>query len=403
MASHELRTPLVPLTAYVDVMDKLVQEARAEAPSRWVEDVGRLVDRFRKQIGDLTRLTDDLLDVARLQTGTFTVERARVDLRRVVEEAREQAAQMPGAPPIRLNAAAEGLFVKGDEGRLVQATLNLLANAVRYARLGGPIDLRLKPDGAGRARIRCGTTDRESGPTTSEPVPPLLPRARLRGRRGRAWDWACSSASTSRSSAAAWSSLHAGRGRTVPHRAAAGDRTEGAARRPPATRGRAHAGAREKAARPRAGGLSATRGGGHAQRLGDGPHQRVGAERLAESGTGPQLLGRFAQHGLRRSRDHDGGRQRRGGHERLHQGGPAHVGRVRSSSSRSGRRSGAAAPARRGPCRPTARRSRAAQHHEQRLGGSASSSASRMRDDGGEASRRHGGSRSSFRPYHPLD
>jgi two-component system CheB/CheR fusion protein len=153
MASHELRTPLVPLTAYADLMDKTLQEAKG-SDQRWAKDAKGLLGRFRKQIGDLTRLTDDLLDVGRLQSGSFNMERRPVDLAKVVEEARETGSRLPEAPAIHLRAEKDGdLVVNGDEGRLVQAVVNLVGNAVRYGRDGGAIDLRLLRAGEGRARI----------------------------------------------------------------------------------------------------------------------------------------------------------------------------------------------------------------------------------------------------------
>jgi two-component system CheB/CheR fusion protein len=154
MASHELRTPLGPLTAYVDLVEKLIQEAPGPDAQGWREEGGRLLGRVRKQIRDLTRLTDDLLDVGRLQTGAFSMEEEPVSLAAVVEEAREQASQIPRAPEIRVSTdGADGLVVRGDEGRLIQAVYNLLANSVRYAAESGPIEVRLARLGTGVGRI----------------------------------------------------------------------------------------------------------------------------------------------------------------------------------------------------------------------------------------------------------
>jgi two-component system CheB/CheR fusion protein len=154
MASHELRTPLVPLTAYVDLLEKLIQEAAGRDAPGWRDEGQRLLGRVRKQIRDLTRLTDDLLDVGRLQTGAFSMKEEPVNLASVVEEAREQAAQLPRAPEIRISTdGGDGMVVKGDEGRLVQAVYNLIANAVRYAPESGPVEVRLARLGTRLGRI----------------------------------------------------------------------------------------------------------------------------------------------------------------------------------------------------------------------------------------------------------
>jgi two-component system CheB/CheR fusion protein len=143
LASHELRTPLVPLAAYADALERLASEAQRPGP-HWSRRVQEVVGKSRGQVVQLSRLVDDLLDVARLRSGKFTLERARVDLRRVVKQAREQATALPDAPPIEV--AADGgkpLVVFGDEQRLVQALGNLLSNAVRHAAGTPRVDVRL--------------------------------------------------------------------------------------------------------------------------------------------------------------------------------------------------------------------------------------------------------------------
>ena len=155
LASHELRTPLVPLTTYTEVMQDLVRQAGAKgASSEWLAPFVELAPRMRRQVDYLARLTDDLLDVARLQTGTFGLDRQPVDLRNVVRQAREQGAQIAGAPPIELSEDAPApAAIMGDEGRLVQAVSNLLTNAARYASGSKRVDLRLVRTPADALRI----------------------------------------------------------------------------------------------------------------------------------------------------------------------------------------------------------------------------------------------------------
>src|SRR5262249_61684369 len=77
LASHELRTPLVPLMGYSDALARIASDN--ENGSNWDPRIGEMIGKFRKQLRHLNRLTDDLLDVARLQTGKFSLERRPVN------------------------------------------------------------------------------------------------------------------------------------------------------------------------------------------------------------------------------------------------------------------------------------------------------------------------------------
>jgi signal transduction histidine kinase len=149
--AHELRNPLAPLRTALQVLDRpQLEEATARRMHRMM---GRQVDQ-------LVKLIDDLLDISRVTTGKLTLQRERVDLRAVVDAAVETAqhavemnrhvlhVSMPDAP----------LVVVGDFTRLVQAVGNLLSNAVKYTPAGGRIDLVLERHEA-RAIVRV----RDSG------------------------------------------------------------------------------------------------------------------------------------------------------------------------------------------------------------------------------------------------
>ena len=135
MASHELRTPLMPLTAYTDVLGRLVREPQQK----------ELVRKLQQQIRYMTRLTDDLLDVARLETGKFRLESGAVSLARVIRAAAEQARHVAAKPEIRVSTEErDGLVIQGDEGRLVQAIFNLMSNAMTHAPETDVVEARLE-------------------------------------------------------------------------------------------------------------------------------------------------------------------------------------------------------------------------------------------------------------------
>ena len=138
--AHELRNPLAPIRNAVHLM-KL----------KAVEDPQVLVSRdiIERQLIQLSRLVDDLLDVSRITRGKINLARERVALCEVIERAVETATPLIEArrhtllvePPTRT------LNVYGDPLRLTQAIGNVLANAAKYTEPGGQITLRARRRG----------------------------------------------------------------------------------------------------------------------------------------------------------------------------------------------------------------------------------------------------------------
>jgi len=146
LASHELRTPLVPLMGYSEALTHLVSQppAAGEELER-NQRILQMVNKFRGQLKHLERLTDDLLDMSRLQSGKFSLQSQSVDLTRIAERAVEEARLTAPARTIRLEAPKKDqpLTVRGDEGRLLQVMNNLLNNAIIHAPQSDRIDMRL--------------------------------------------------------------------------------------------------------------------------------------------------------------------------------------------------------------------------------------------------------------------
>ncbi|MEO6597006.1 MAG: response regulator [Planctomycetota bacterium] len=142
MLGHELRNPLAPIASAVEVLRTAPDDEQRVAWAAGV--IGRQVDQMR-------RLVDDLLDVARIMNGRLTLRRELIDLRDVVQQAVERASPLllAHAHEFVQHIAAEPLFVDGDPVRLVQIVANLLDNAAKYTPPNGRIDLHLQ---------RLGTT-----------------------------------------------------------------------------------------------------------------------------------------------------------------------------------------------------------------------------------------------------
>lgn len=141
MLAHELRNPLAPIRNAVQIL------RRTGPGERTGEMACDIIDR---QVDQLVRLVDDLLDVSRISRGKITMQQQTIDLRDVARHAldtshlllsaREHAVRvvLPGAP----------VHVVGDAARLAQVITNLLNNAAKYTDPGGRVELSITSDGA---------------------------------------------------------------------------------------------------------------------------------------------------------------------------------------------------------------------------------------------------------------
>jgi two-component system CheB/CheR fusion protein len=146
MLSHELRNPLAPITNSLYILDHAVpggeQAHRAQAV------IGR-------QIGQLARLVDDLLDVTRIARNKLTLHRQQLDLnqlvRRTMDDHRPQFEK--NEVRIELAPAPKPVSVNGDWNRLAQIVGNLLQNSVKFTGPGGHTRVSVSVDGEGKQAV----------------------------------------------------------------------------------------------------------------------------------------------------------------------------------------------------------------------------------------------------------
>ncbi|HET9251722.1 MAG TPA: GAF domain-containing protein [Candidatus Eisenbacteria bacterium] len=132
--AHELRNPMTPLLTCLELMR--TGEADPESLARWREIMER-------QVRNLTRLVDDLLDVSRITRGKIELQKEGVDLRSVVERAVEVVRPLMQSRSIQLEVSVgPGLSLEADPLRLEQILANLLHNAVKYTPEGGRVSVR---------------------------------------------------------------------------------------------------------------------------------------------------------------------------------------------------------------------------------------------------------------------
>lgn len=134
-ASHELRTPVTSLKVYTEVMLR-------QAMKRGDEPAVRSLEAMNTQIDRLNSLVIDLLDVARIESGTLELRQERFDLRLLVDEIVEVMQATLTTHQLKVGGSA-ALPVVGDRERLGQVLANLLSNAVKYSPQAGIVLVRL--------------------------------------------------------------------------------------------------------------------------------------------------------------------------------------------------------------------------------------------------------------------
>ncbi len=146
MLAHELRNPLAALGAANELLSRIVPR---DPP------VQTALAMVKRQVAQLSRIIDDLLDVSRITRGRIELRQVAADVHSMVMQAIETAQPLIRQRGHRLvvEAPTTGeLYVRGDPTRLVQCVTNLLNNAARYTPENGQITVRVAEAG-GEARI----------------------------------------------------------------------------------------------------------------------------------------------------------------------------------------------------------------------------------------------------------
>jgi signal transduction histidine kinase len=136
--SHELRSPL---TSVREASHLLVDEVAGPLAPKQV----RLVEIIQRSSDRLLRLVNQILDISRLRAGLLPLQHHPVDLERLVMRAAEELRPQAEEAKVTLDRERVGarFTVNGDEDRLVQVVVNLLANAIRFTPAGGRVVARV--------------------------------------------------------------------------------------------------------------------------------------------------------------------------------------------------------------------------------------------------------------------
>lgn len=141
MLAHELRNPLAPIRNASEILTRtLPANSSGQA----------LVAMVKRQVSQLTRLVDDLLDVSRITQGRVELQCQPLELGSVIHQAMETAESLFQARNHEVTAVshARAVYVNGDMTRLVQSLVNILTNAAKYTDVGGRIRLETRVEGS---------------------------------------------------------------------------------------------------------------------------------------------------------------------------------------------------------------------------------------------------------------
>jgi PAS domain S-box-containing protein len=151
MLAHELRNPLAVFANGVQAL-RMAQRRGMKSDEQAMTGLAEAMER---QVAQLARLVDDLLDVARISTGKIALRKAQVDLEVVIRRAVETLQPLIDArdADVVLTLAQAPLVVEADGARLAQVFGNLLANALKFSEAGARIEL-ISAEESGQAVVR---------------------------------------------------------------------------------------------------------------------------------------------------------------------------------------------------------------------------------------------------------
>ena len=143
--SHELRTPLNSIIGFAELMH---DERLGPMPPKYAEFTALIL----KSAGHLLQLINDILDLAKVESGKIDLKPERLQLEPVVRDVASIVGGLARQRDIRIETlvAPEVGEVYLDANRLKQVLYNYLSNAIKFSREHGRVELRVRPDGADR-------------------------------------------------------------------------------------------------------------------------------------------------------------------------------------------------------------------------------------------------------------
>lgn len=137
--AHELRNPLAAISSALQLLNPLPADPN---------QVGELHTIMRRQVEQLVRLIDDLMDMSRISRGKLTLRRERLAVQDVIQTALDVSRPFisAGNHELQVTMPEAPLFIDADRVRIAQIVGNLLVNAAKYTPRGGKLALAVRED-----------------------------------------------------------------------------------------------------------------------------------------------------------------------------------------------------------------------------------------------------------------
>lgn len=157
IVAHELRTPLAALKGFADML--LVQTARkrGQALSAWQQEALQEIELATSRLVDLT---EELLDLTRLQAGRLLLQRTPTNMIPLVQRIATMLQQTTTWHQLEVRTTHSSLVANIDPGRIEQVLTNLIGNAIKYSPQGGTVTITVLEETAARA---IGISVQDSG------------------------------------------------------------------------------------------------------------------------------------------------------------------------------------------------------------------------------------------------
>src|SRR5216683_1039113 len=150
IAAHELRSPLAVVRGFAQML--IMQTKRGKGPelAEWQMEAIQDIDQATNR---LVELTEDLLDVTRLQAGRLELHSEPTDLVALVQRIVARFRVTTEQHRISVNATPEHIVIMADPRRIEQVLSNLMNNAIKYSPGGGDIDISVREDQTDKAAL----------------------------------------------------------------------------------------------------------------------------------------------------------------------------------------------------------------------------------------------------------
>jgi PAS domain S-box-containing protein len=145
LVAHELRNPLAALKGFAQTLLRHSQGKKGVALEPWQSESLTEIDIATDR---LNRLTEDLLDVVRLQAGRLQLYRESIDLVEIIQHIITQMGQSSNRHELTFITSISHLHAQVDRGRIEQVLMNLLTNAIKYSPAGGKVEVTLQMEKA---------------------------------------------------------------------------------------------------------------------------------------------------------------------------------------------------------------------------------------------------------------